>query len=157
MIVAPAAAEIECFRGLVAERLGLHFEDAKLDFLADVLRQRMEDTGCHVFTEYRKRISSFAEERSETCALAEYLTVGETYFFRYAEHFQAFAEVVLPNRIQARGGDRRLRILSAGCASGEEPYSLLPMICSRSIFAATAATFSWTRPCGRRSDLRNET
>ncbi len=131
MIVAPAAAEIECFRGLVAERLGLHFEDAKLDFLADVLRQRMEDTGCHVFTEYRKRISSFAEERSETCALAEYLTVGETYFFRYAEHFQAFAEVVLPNRIQARGGDRRLRILSAGCASGEEPYSLAILVRER--------------------------
>jgi len=124
VIVAPVAAEIECFRGLVAERLGLNFEDSKLDFLADVLRQRMEDTGCPLFSAYRKRISSFPEERSETGALAEQLTVGETYFFRYAEHFQAFAEVVLPNRIQARGGDRRLRILSAGCASGEEPYSL---------------------------------
>ncbi len=124
MIVALAASEIECFRGLVAERLGLHFEDSKLDFLADVLRRRMEDTRCHLFSEYRKRILSVAEERNETCALAEHLTVGETYFFRYAEHFQAFVEVVLPNRIQARGGDRRLRILSAGCASGEEPYSL---------------------------------
>jgi len=123
VIVAPAVAEIEYFRGLVAEHLGLHFEDSKLDFLADVLRKRMEDTGCRLFSEYRKRISSFAEERNETCALAEQLTVGETYFFRYAEHFQAFAEVVIPNRIQARGSDRRLRILSAGCASGEEPYS----------------------------------
>lgn len=124
MIVAPAAAEIECFRGLVAERLGLHFEDSKLDFLADVLRQRMEDTGCQFFSAYRKRISPYAGEHTETRALAEQLTVGETYFFRYAEHFQAFAEVVLPNRIRARGDDRRLRILSAGCASGEEPYSL---------------------------------
>lgn len=128
MIMAPAAAEIECFRGLVAERLGLHFDDSKLDFLADVLRQRMEDTGCHLFSAYCKRISSFPEERSETGALAEQLTVGETYFFRYAEHFRAFAEVVLPSRIQARGGDRRLRILSAGCASGEEPYSLAILI-----------------------------
>ena len=131
MIVAPAAAEIECFRGLVAERLGLHFEDSKLDFLADVLRQRMEETGCHLFSAYRKRISSFADERSETGALAEQLTVGETYFFRYREHFQAFAEVVLPNRIQARGGDHRLRILSAGCASGEEPYSLAILLRER--------------------------
>ncbi len=128
MIVAPAAVEIESFRGLVAERLGLHFEDGKLDLLADVLRQRMEDTGCHHFSAYSKRISSFAAERSEICALAERLTVGETYFFRYAEHFQAFAEVVVPNRIQARGGERRFRILSAGCASGEEPYSLAILI-----------------------------
>lgn len=78
MIVAPAAAQIECFRGLVAERLGLHCEDSKLDFLADVLRRRMEETGCHLFSEYRKRISPFADERSETGALAEQLTVGET-------------------------------------------------------------------------------
>lgn len=131
MIVAPAAVEIECFRGLVAERLGLHFEDGKLDFLADVLRQRMEETGCHQFSSYQRCISSSAGERSEICALAEHLTVGETYFFRYAEHFQAFAEVVLPNRIQARGGDRRLRILSAGCASGEEAYSLAILIRER--------------------------
>ncbi len=131
MIVAPASAEIECFRGLVAERLGLYFEDSKLDFLADVLRQRMEKTGCQHFSSYQKRISSFAEERGETCALAEHLTVGETYFFRYTEHFQAFVEVVLPNRIQARGGDRRLRILSAGCASGEEPYSLAILVRER--------------------------
>ncbi len=131
MIVAPAAAEIECFRGLVAERLGLHFEDSKLDFLADVLRQRMEVTGCHLFSVYCKRISSFADEHSETGALAQQLTVGETYFFRYADHFQAFAELVLPNRIQARGRDHRLRILSAGCASGEEPYSLAILVRDR--------------------------
>jgi chemotaxis protein methyltransferase CheR len=131
VIVAPAAAEIECFRGLVAERLGLYFEDGKLDFLADVLRQRMEDTGCYLFSEYQKRISPYAAERSEICALAGLLTVGETYFFRYTEHFQAFSELVLPNRIRARGGDCKLRILSAGCASGEEPYSLAILIRER--------------------------
>jgi chemotaxis protein methyltransferase CheR len=130
VIVAPAA-EIECFRGLVAERLGLYFEDGKLDLLADVLRQRMEDTGCHEFSAYRDRILSFSGERSEIGALAEHLTVGETYFFRFAEHFQALAEVVLPSRIQARGANRRLRILSAGCASGEEPYSLAILVRER--------------------------
>ena len=128
MIVAPMAAEIESFRGLVAERLGLHFEDAKLDFLADVLRKRMEDTGCSRFSVYQGRISSIPGERDEVCALAEQLTVGETYFFRYAEHFAALGDVVLPSRIQARRGERKLRILSAGCASGEEPYSVAILI-----------------------------
>jgi chemotaxis protein methyltransferase CheR len=130
-MVAPAAAEIESFRGLVAERLGLYFEDSKLDFLADVLRQRMEDSACHQFSAYQKRISSFAGERNEIRALAEQLTVGETYFFRYAEHFQAFVELVLPSRIRARGADHRLRILSAACASGEEPYSMAILIRER--------------------------
>ena len=131
MIVEPAAAEIESFRGLVTECLGLYFEDSRLDFLADVLRKRMESSECHQFSAYQERISSRAGDRSEIRALAEQLTVGETYFFRYAEHFQAFAELVLPNRIQARGSDHRLRILSAACASGEEPYSLAILIRER--------------------------
>jgi chemotaxis protein methyltransferase CheR len=131
VILAAGAAEIECFRVAIAERLGLRFEDSKLDFLADVLRQRMEDTGCRLFPEYQQRISSSAEERNEVSALAKQLTVGETYFFRYPEHFEAFTEVVLPERIRVRGSDRRIRILSAGCASGEETYSIAILIRER--------------------------
>ena len=131
MTMAPAAVEIEGFRALVARRLGLHFDEAKLDFLADVVQRRMEATGCRLFASYRKRVTSLADERDEMRALAEHLTVNETYFFRYAEHFRAFAEVVVPERIRARGHDRRLRILSAGCSSGEEAYSLAILIRDR--------------------------
>jgi chemotaxis protein methyltransferase CheR len=131
MILALAAAEIECFRSLVAQRLGLYFDDAKLDFLADVVRRRMEAARCEVFSSYQERIASSAHEREEIRALAEQLTVNETYFFRYADHFRAFAEAVVPDRIEARGHDRRLRILSAGCASGEEAYSLAILIRDR--------------------------
>jgi len=56
--------------------------------------------------------------------LAERLTVAETYFLRNTDQFRAFAEVALPERIHARSDSRQLRILSAGCASGEETYSL---------------------------------
>jgi chemotaxis protein methyltransferase CheR len=131
MTVALAGADVECFRALVARRLGLYFEDAKLDFLADVLQRRMEGTRCDHFSLYQKRIAYAANEHEELCALAEQLTVNETYFFRYADHFRAFAEVVVPNRIQARAHQRRLRILSAGCASGEEAYSIAILIRDR--------------------------
>jgi chemotaxis protein methyltransferase CheR len=131
MIMAPAAVDIEGFRSLVAQRLGLYFDDAKLDFLADVAQRRMEATGCELFSSYLKRIASLATEREEIRALAEQLTVNETYFFRYADHFRAFAEVVVRDRIQARGHDHRIRILSAGCASGEEAYSLAMLIRER--------------------------
>jgi chemotaxis protein methyltransferase CheR len=131
MTEALAAADIESFRALVARRLGLYFEDAKLDFLAEVLQRRMEGARCDFFSLYQRRITSSANEHEELCALAEQLTVNETYFFRYADHFRAFAEVVVPNRIQARARQRRLRILSAGCASGEEAYSLAILIRDR--------------------------
>ena len=124
-----AAVEIESFRSVVAQRLGLNFDDARLEFLGDVARGRMEATGCGLFSLYLRRVA--AGEREEIRALAEQLTVNETYFFRYADHFRAFAEVVVPARIHARGDDRRLRILSAGCSSGEEAYSLAIFIQSR--------------------------
>jgi chemotaxis protein methyltransferase CheR len=98
MTVALAGADVECFRALVARSLGLYFEDAKLDFLADVLQRRMEGTRCDLFSLYQRRIASSANEHEELCALAEQLTVNETYFFIYADHFRAFAEVVVPNR-----------------------------------------------------------
>jgi chemotaxis protein methyltransferase CheR len=125
------AADIECFRGLVAERLGLHFEDSKLDFLADVLRQRMEATRCVHFSSYHQRITSSAGEPGEMRAVAEHLTICETYFFRYADQFRAFTETVVPDRIRARDHCRQLRILSAGCASGEEAYSVAMLIRDR--------------------------
>lgn len=58
--------------------------------------------------------------------LIEYLTIGETYFFRNAAHFKALREKVLPDLIAERraNGYRQIRIWSAGCATGEEPYSL---------------------------------
>lgn len=60
MTIALAAEEIECFRSLVVRCVGLYFEDAKLDMLAGVLRQRMESTGCDLFLAYRQRLTSAA-------------------------------------------------------------------------------------------------
>jgi chemotaxis protein methyltransferase CheR len=60
--------------------------------------------------------------------LINQLTVGETYFFRIQAHFDALRNVILPGIYQRRGGEKRLRIWSAGCATGEEPYSVAMLI-----------------------------
>ena len=57
-------------------------------------------------------------------ALIEEVTIGETYFFRHREHFDALRDLVLPDLIARNAGQRRLRIWCAGCADGAEPYSL---------------------------------
>jgi len=84
----------------------------------------MELVGSARFASYLERLTSSPRASVELRALAEQLTVNETFFFRNADNFRAFAEIVLPERIRAKTQERRLRILSAGCASGEEPYSL---------------------------------
>lgn len=122
MIHTGRPADIERFRSAVARCLGLHFEDAKLGFLADIFRRRLDATRQppDVYLT-RLETENFPDEIG---ALAQELTVAETYFFRNNDQYRALAEAALPDRIAAQSGTRRLQILSAGCASGEEAYSL---------------------------------
>lgn len=115
-------AEVQAFRAGIAQRLGLAFDETKSGMLAELLRQRLESTKrpIHSYLAELEKEPSFAE----ISELARALTVGETYFFRNKDHFRACAELVLPERIQKRRSERRLRLLSAGCSSGEEAYSL---------------------------------
>lgn len=71
--------------------------------------------------------------KSQIEILASYLTVGETYFFREKKSFEILEEQILPELIHSRQAERRLRIWSAGCCTGEEPYSLAILL-SKMIF-----------------------
>jgi chemotaxis protein methyltransferase CheR len=119
-------SQVERFRTVVASRLGLQFDDAKTAWLADLLRRRLDVNGQRA-EPYLARLHAEAS-RAELGAIAQELTVAETYFFRNIDQFHALREHVVPERMQASGGHRGLRILSAGCASGEEPYSIAMML-----------------------------
>jgi chemotaxis protein methyltransferase CheR len=108
------------FRDIVADRFGLRFDDGRLDFLGDLLQRRADARGLSV-GDYLSRVGLDA---AETGPLAEELTVGETYFFRDGEQFRALADAVLPELQRQGNAGRTLNILSAGCSSGEEPYTI---------------------------------
>jgi CheR methyltransferase, SAM binding domain len=110
------------FRDAIVHQIGLQFDDTKLGFLGEVLQRRLNKLG-HSSDDYLSALESRPSD-GECPALARELTVGETYFFRNIEQFRVLAEVVLPERMSARGAAQPLRLLSAGCASGEEPYSI---------------------------------
>lgn len=111
-------ASLEAFRVAAERRIGLSLDDAKLEALSGTLRQRAvaagRDPSVYVF-ELENR-GTEAEWR----ALASDLVVSETYFFRAADQLRAFREFA-ESRLRST---RSLRVLSAGCASGEEPFSL---------------------------------
>jgi chemotaxis protein methyltransferase CheR len=114
--------KIERVRSLVGERLGLAYDGDRIEQLTDAVRERITATGAGLFDRYFERLCASGARDEELSQLAERLTVTETYFFRNSEQIRAFVDVVARDR--ARAGSRRLRVLSAGCASGEEPYSL---------------------------------
>jgi chemotaxis protein methyltransferase CheR len=104
------------------EQIGLQFEDVKLAFLEEVLQRRVT----RLASSSASYLATLEQRppRRELAALAQELTVGETYFFRHNDQFRALAEVALPERMRARENCKTLCLLSAGCASGEEAYSL---------------------------------
>jgi chemotaxis protein methyltransferase CheR len=116
------SADLARFRAAIVQQIGLQFDDAKLPFLDTVLRRRLNHISCSG-DGYLERLEA-RPSRAELQALAQELTVCETYFFRHNDQFRALAEMALPERMRARAHCRNLNLLSAGCASGEEAYSL---------------------------------
>ena len=110
------------FKAVIGRKIGLRFDDAKLSFLGEVLQRRLKDRG-RDGDSYLSELE-YGPPADELAALARELTIGETYFFRNNEQFRALAEVVLPDRMRARSEQKELRLLSAGCSSGEEAYSM---------------------------------
>jgi chemotaxis protein methyltransferase CheR len=117
-----AAASLTRFRELLQQRLGWTFADNDLGQTAEVLAARARAHGLSD-REYLDRLSG-RRWTAEVAELAGALSITETYFFRHEEQFRVLRERVLPELIEARAGQRVLRLLSVGCSSGEEAYSL---------------------------------
>lgn len=135
MTALPAGAEIDRFAGVLTERTGMQFSEARHDDLGRALHQRAQALGLG-YTVYLDRLAGTLG-RSELAQLARDLTVGETYFLRHMEQFQALTDVVLPELAKKQ---RPVQILSAGCASGEEAYSIAIIVRERFPELATQIT-----------------
>ncbi|MBX9634721.1 MAG: protein-glutamate O-methyltransferase CheR, partial [Magnetospirillum sp.] len=128
----PAALVADPFfprlKALVIETTGMAFYADKDEDLARIVAARMGETGLIPCARYLELISDPVLGRDEMDALVAELTIGETYFFRHREQFDALRDIILPDVLARNQGVRRLRIWSAGCATGPEPYSLAIML-----------------------------
>ena len=105
----------------IIARTGHHYYADKDDLLSDRLRRRFRARGVADATAYALLLGG---EPAEWRALEAEITIGETFFFRYAEQFAALRATILPDLVAARAGEQTLRIWSAGCSTGAEPYSV---------------------------------
>lgn len=115
----------ERFHELVLERSGLYFPQSKRRSLERGVLKGLEASSCGSLDEYYVALLRESSSSPTWDHLVATLTVGETYFFRNKGHFEALQKEILPDLIeQRRRTTRRIRIWSAGCATGEEPYSV---------------------------------
>jgi chemotaxis protein methyltransferase CheR len=121
--------ELKLLQALVYQECGMHFDDRRTHFLQDRLQRRLKE--CHLdsfYSYYRLLISK--EGKNELARLLENLTVNETSFFRNKAQLDLFHKHVLDELIRRKQAQREysLRIWSAGCSTGQEPYTLAMLV-----------------------------
>jgi chemotaxis protein methyltransferase CheR len=113
----------------IAQNTGLHFPTERRSDLQRGLAAAATEFGFADAAAFADWLLSAPLTRPQLHTLASHLTIGETYFFRERKAFDALAEHILPELFQRRRGrEQRLRLWSAACSTGEEPYSLAILV-----------------------------
>src|SRR3981189_1058342 len=123
-------AELKLLQTLVYQECGMFFDERRSHFLKDRLQRRLKVCKLDSFYAYYRLLTS-REGRPELALLLENLTVNETSFFRNRPQLDLLQKSVL-EEILRRKQERRdytLRVWSAGCSAGQEPYTIAILIC----------------------------
>ena len=114
---------------LVEACMGLHFPAERHRDLEREICGAAGESGYEDIDSFIRWLLSSPLSRDRIDLLARHLTIGETYFFRDVGSFDALGEQVLPELVRSRkNADKRLRIWSMGCSTGEEAYSIAMLL-----------------------------
>ncbi|HTM88855.1 MAG TPA: protein-glutamate O-methyltransferase CheR [Terriglobales bacterium] len=123
-------SELKLLQVLVYQECGLYFDERRTHFLQDRLLRRMRACQTTSFYSYYRLLTS-NEGKREMSVLLENLAIHETSFFRNKAQFDLFHKVIMDELLQ-RKQERRdcsLRVWSAGCSTGQEPYTIAMLMC----------------------------
>jgi len=126
--------EFRLLRDLVHEHCGLTFGNGMRYLLERRLAARLEALGLETYSEYHRFLRYDPGREAELDEAVDLLTTNETYFYREAYQLNAFSREILPACAESLARVRRLRILSAGCSSGEEAYTLAVLVRDSRLF-----------------------
>ena len=113
--------DFEFIRRLVAEKTGIVLNDAKRNLVYSRLSRRLRQLGLEQFADYCELLKS--GDDGELVNFINAITTNLTSFFRENHHFEYLRDTLLPELMRSKP-ERRLRCWSAGCSTGEEPYSI---------------------------------
>ena len=126
--------EFRLLRDAIHDHCGLWYRDESSYLLEKRLQPRLQALGLSSFAAYHRFLRFDPGREAELEEAAENLTTNETYFYREPFQLQAFQREILPELARARAREGRLRILSAGCSTGEEVYTLAALVKESGLF-----------------------
>jgi len=115
---------------LVHEQCGINLHDGKKELVKARLGKRLREGNFKSFAEYYRYVTT-AEGTEELISMIDSLSTNLTYFFREENHFHTLRQILQqkPLHMDNHNGTAKLKIWSAGCSTGEEPYSLAMIAC----------------------------
>ena len=113
---------------IIYERAGIHFPAAKKYVLESRLAHRLEELELEDYDQYISFLTMGPYQSDEFQEMFNRITINETSFFRNDPQLDVFEKQVLPQLLEARRPTKRLRIWSAACSTGEEPYTLAILV-----------------------------
>jgi chemotaxis protein methyltransferase CheR len=121
--------ELKLLQALVYQECGMHFDSRRAHFLQDRLQRRLKECQLDSFYSYYRLLISH-EGKEELARLLENLTVNETSFFRNKAQLDLFHKHVLDDLLRRKQEQRdfSLRLWSAGCSTGQEPYTMAMLV-----------------------------
>jgi chemotaxis protein methyltransferase CheR len=133
--VVMSVEEFRLLRDLIHAHCGIHFREEMKYLLERRLAPRLAMHGLEDFTAYYRFLRFDPARAREMEDAVEILTTNETYFFREAYQLRAFSEEILAEIHERNAARKRLRIWSAGCSTGEEPYTIAILLLESGMFA----------------------
>ncbi|MEM6639656.1 MAG: CheR family methyltransferase [Pseudomonadota bacterium] len=115
-------SDLKAFQSTALELSGIKLDDSKRSMIYTRFLRRLRTLGMSDFKEYLEYAAQ--PESGERQDFINTITTNLTYFFREAHHFEYLSETALPTLLKSRTTTEPLRVWSAGCSSGEEPYSI---------------------------------
>lgn len=129
--------EFKIFAALIYEESGIFLKESKITLLSNRLRKRLKALGFAEYSDYYAYIINLTDKSKEIEELLDVVSTNETYFYRNERQFDALKDHCIPD-IARNKRQKFLRIWSAGCSTGEEPYTIA--IC---IFEAGLHVMGW--------------
>jgi chemotaxis protein methyltransferase CheR len=144
-------AELKLLQALVYQECGMHFDSRRAHFLQDRLQRRLKECGLDSFYAYYRLLIS-DQGRQELSKLLEDLTVNETSFFRNKAQLELFTSHILAETLRQKkeAGEYQMRIWSAGCSTGQEPYTIAMLVAdalhNQELRTNSSAPMIWPKP-----------
>ena len=124
-----SSSEFQSFQKLLEKEYGLPLGPERSEKFSGIIHKRMRECRIVSIPDYYAYLNRGAESQPELKHLIEHITIGETYFFRNSAHMEVLRKHVLPEVFRDCTENKRpLKIWSAGCATGEEVYTLAILI-----------------------------